>query len=119
MGVTIDDARAIVAPLPRSYEALVRDRVKFRVGSIVYASFSRDETIMGFAFPKEEREAFVASEPDKFLMPEPSDMRYRWVQVRLAALDVDELRELLLDAWRMCVPQKVSAAYDDTAPDPG
>ena len=112
MGVTIDDARAIVAPLPRSYEALVRDRVKFRVGQIVYAAFSRDETIMGFAFPREEREALVASEPDKFRMPDPSDMRYRWVQVRLDALDVDELREVLVDAWRMCVPKKVAAAYE-------
>jgi len=112
MGVTIDDARAIVAPLPRSYEALVRDRVKFRVGSIVYAAFSRDETIMGFAFPREEREALVASEPDKFLMPGPSDLRYRWVQVRLDAIDVDELRELLIDAWRMVVPRKVAAAYE-------
>ena len=112
MAVTIDDARAIVAPLPRSYEALVRDRVKFRVGSIVYAAFSSDETIMGFAFPKEEREALVESEPDKFLMPRPSDMRYRWVRVRLDAIDVDELRELLLDAWRMCVPKKVAADYE-------
>jgi hypothetical protein len=112
MGVTIDDARAIVAPLPRSYEALVRDRVKFRVGQIVYAAFSRDETIMGFGFPREEREALVASEPDKFLMPRASDMRYRWVCVRLDSIDVDELRELLVDAWRMCVPKKVAAAYE-------
>ena len=112
MGVTIDDARAVVAPLPRSYEALVRDRVKFRVGQIVYAAFSADETIMGFAFPKEEREALVESEPDKFLMPRPADMRYRWVCVRLDALDGDELRELLVDAWRMCVPKKVAAAYE-------
>ena len=112
MGVTIDDARAIVAPLPRSYEAIVRDRVKFRVGQIVYAAFSADETIMGFAFDKEEREALVASEPDKFLMPAPSDMRYRWVQVRLDAIDLDELQELLVDAWRMCVPKKVAAAFE-------
>lgn len=112
MGVSIDDARAIVAPLPRSYEVLVRDRVKFRVGSIVYAAFSRDETIMGFAFPKEEREALVAVEPDKFVMPAPSDMGYRWVCVRLDALDVDELREILIEAWRMCVPKKVAAGYE-------
>jgi hypothetical protein len=112
MGVTIDDARAIAATLPRSYEAVVRDRIKFRVGQIVFAAFSDDETIMGFGFPREEREALVASEPDKFLMPRPSDMRYRWVQVRLDAIDVDELWELLVDAWRMCVPKKVSDAYD-------
>lgn len=67
---------------------------------------------MGFDFPREEREALVASELDKFLMPRPSDMRYRWVCVRLAALDVDELRELLVDAWRMCVPRKVADAYE-------
>lgn len=116
MAVTIDDARAIETTLPRSYEVLVRDRVKFRVGQIVYVAFSRDETIMGFAFPKEEREALVASEPEKFLMPDPSDLRYRWVQVRLSALDLDELRELVVDAWRMCVPQKVANAYDDATP---
>jgi hypothetical protein len=109
---TIDDARAIAATLPRSYEALVRDEVRFRVGRIVYAAFYEDETIMGFGFPREEREALVASEPDKFLMPRPSDMRYRWVCVRLGAIDVDELRERLVDAWRMCVPKKVSNAYD-------
>jgi hypothetical protein len=113
MGVTVGDARAIAATLPRSYEAVVRDEVRFRVGRIVYAAFYDDETIMGFAFPKEERDALVASEPDKFLMPRPSDMRYRWVCVRLDTVDFDELRELLVDAWRMCVPKKVAAAYED------
>jgi hypothetical protein len=110
--VTIDDARAIAATLRRSYEALVRDRVKFRVGRIVYAAFSRDESIMGFGFPREEREALVASEPEKFLMPGPGDMRYQWVCVRLDAIDIDQLRELLVDAWRICVPKKVAAAFE-------
>jgi hypothetical protein len=110
--VTIDDVRPFALSLPRSYEVLVRDRVKFRVGRIVYVAFSRDETQMGFGFPKEERAALVASEPDKFLLPRQSDMRYHWVEVRLAAIDVDEMRELVLDAWRMVVPKKVAAAYD-------
>ncbi len=112
VGVTIDDARAIAATLPRSYEAIVRGSLRFRVGRIVYAAFSDDDTIMGFGFPREEREALVGSEPDKFFMPGPSDMRYRWVCARLDAIDVDELRELLIDAWRMCVPKKVAAAYE-------
>ena len=111
-GVTIDDARLIAATLPRSYEALVRDQVRFRVGRMVYAAFYHDDTIMGFGFPRDERDALVASEPDKFLMPSPSDMRYRWVCVQLNAIDLDELRELLVDAWRMCVPKKVAAAYE-------
>ena len=112
MGVTIDDARAVAETLPRSYEALVRDQVRFRVGRMVYAAFYDDDTIMGFGFPREEREALVASEPDKFVMPRLSDMRYRWVCARLNAIDGEELRELLVDAWRMCVPRKVAAAYE-------
>ena len=110
--VRIEDVRAFATTLPRTTEALVRDRVKFRVGRIVYLAFSRDETIMGFGFPKEEREGLVASDPAKFLMPERSDMRYHWVQVRLDAIDEAEMRELVLDAWRMCVPKRVAAAYD-------
>src|SRR5215210_6357091 len=107
---TIEAVREVALPLPRSYEALVRDRVKFRVGQIVYLAFSRDEQLMGFAFRKEEREALIASDPSKFLMPKPSDQRYNWVVVRLAAIDDGEMRELVLDAWRMVVPKKVARA---------
>jgi hypothetical protein len=85
--VTIEDVRAFAMTLPRTTEALVRDRVKFRVGRIVFVAFSRDETEMGFGFPKREREALVRSEPDKFMMPGTGDLRYHWVECRLAALD--------------------------------
>ena len=98
--------------LPRTTEALVRDRVKLRVGRIVYVAFSRDETIMGFGFPKEQRQALVDSEPHKFMLPSGGDLRYNWVLVRLAALDRAEMRELVLDAWRMVVPKRVADAYD-------
>ena len=110
--VTIDDVRAVASELPRSYEALVRDRVKFRVGRIVYLAFSRDETVMGFAFPKDERDALIASAPQKFMLPGASDLRYHWVDVRLDAIDADEMRELVIDAWRMVVPKRVAAALD-------
>ena len=111
--VTIDDVRDLALSLPRTVEALVREQVRFRVGRIVYVGFSRDETLMGFAFPKEERAALIASEPEKFIMPKPSDQRYNWVVVRLAAIDVAEMRELVLDAWRMVVPKRVAAAHLD------
>lgn len=108
---TIEGVRELALSLPRTYEALVRDRVKFRVGRIVYLAFSRDETLMGFAFPKDEREGLVASDPAKFLMPESSDMRYHWVVVRLAAIDDVEMNEIVLEAWRMVVPKRVAAAH--------
>ncbi|GAA3600649.1 MmcQ/YjbR family DNA-binding protein [Nonomuraea rosea] len=106
--VTVDDVRRLARTLPRSSEHLIRDRIKFRVGKIVYVAFSHDETLMGFGFPKEERVALVEAEPEKFMMPtRESDLRFHWVVARLAAVDEPEMRELVLDAWRMCVPKKV------------
>jgi hypothetical protein len=107
----IDDVRDLATGLPRSYEALVRGRVKFRVGRIVYLTFSRDQTMMGFAFPKEEREWLVGTEPEKFMMPRESDLRFHWVVVRLEMIDADEMRGLVIDAWSMVVPQFLSAGY--------
>lgn len=115
MPVTIEDVREIALSLPRAYEAQVREATKFRVGQIVFAAVSPDETRLGFGFPREQRAVLVESEPEKFLMPRPSDMRYQWVAARMAALDDEELRELLTDAWAMCVPKSVAAAYLDQA----
>src|SRR3954452_19698341 len=109
----LEDIRPLGAGLERSYLVYVRGRLKFRVRQIVYVSFSLDESVMGFAFPKEERAALVASEPHKFQMPSASsDMRFNWVHADLAALDPTEVRELVVDAWRMVVPKKLSRAYD-------
>ena len=109
--VSAQDVRAIALSLPRAYEALVRDRVKFRVGQIVFVSLSPDETEMGFGYPKEEREALIAAEPEKFHLPIPSDMRFSWMRVWMAKIDHDELYELVVDSWRMTVPKKVWNEY--------
>lgn len=67
--VTAEDVRAFALTLPRAYEAVVRDRVKFRI------------------------------------------VRYHWVRCWLAEIELDELHELILDAWRMVVPKKVWREY--------
>lgn len=111
--VTVDDVRRIAGSLPGSYEVVVRDRVKFRVGRYVYVAFSRDETIMGFGYLREERDALVASDPETFLPPERVDERYHWVQARMAALDEEQLNELIVDAWRIAAPKRLVAEYLD------
>jgi hypothetical protein len=109
--VTADDVRRIVLALPRAYEALVQDQVKFRVGRLVFVALSRDEKTMGFGYPKHERASLIASDPEKFFMPRPSDERYHWVRARLDALDEAELRELLVDAWCMVAPRSIADEY--------
>jgi hypothetical protein len=109
--VTLADIRAVAGPLPRSYEVVVHGRVKFRVGQIVYLALSRDETQLGFAFPKEWRDALIETEPHKFLLPRESDLRFNWVEARLAELEPAEMRDLVVDAWAMVVPKFLSAPY--------
>jgi len=113
----VDDVRPLGSELERSYVAHVRGGLRFRVGQIVYVGFSPDERVMGFAFPKEERAALVGGEPGKFSLPRTSDLRFNWVHADLAALGRTEARELVVDAWRMVVPQKLSRAYDLAHPD--
>jgi hypothetical protein len=82
----------------------------------VFLAFSSDESIMGFAFPREEREMLVASEPHKFLMPRRSDLRYNWVRVGLGAIKHVEMHELVVGAWQMVVPKSVAEAYLEIDP---
>ena len=113
----VDDVRYLGSRLERSYEVYVHGRLKFRVGQLVYVAFSLDETVMGFAFPREERVALVGGDPIKFQMPSLADQRFNWVHADLATLDPAEARELVVDAWRIVVPKKVSRAYDLAHPD--
>ena len=114
--VEVAEVRRLCLRLPRTSEHLVRDRVKFRVGRLVYVAFSRDEAQMGFGFPKELRAGLVEGEPDTFLMPVASDLRYNWVEARLAALGVEEMIELVTDAWAMCVPKHLAREYFERHP---
>jgi hypothetical protein len=111
--VTAQDVRAMALSLPRTEEHLIRDHIKFRVGKIVYVAISPDETNMGFGFPKEERAAMIAAEPERFFLDRPSDARFNWIETYLALIDQAEMREFVTDAWRMVVPKRVAAAHLD------
>jgi hypothetical protein len=109
--VTAAQIRAVAVALPRTEEHLIRDRIKFRVGRIVYAAISADETTMGFGFPREERAALIAAEPDRFFLERASDARFQWIDAWMSMVEPAEMRELITDAWRMVVPKRVAAAH--------
>jgi len=111
MPVTVAEVQEVARVLPRASEAYVRGRLKFRVGRIVFLSFSKDGETMGFGFPKDWRAALVESEPDKFSLPSEGDMRYHWVHVRLDAIDAEEMRDLVENAWAMCAPKFLVEEY--------
>jgi hypothetical protein len=111
MPVTVSEVQEVARTLPRASEAYVRGRLKFRVGRIVFLSFSKDGSTMGFGFPKDWRAALVEDQPEKFSLPSESDMRYHWVHVRLDAIDAEEMRDLVENAWAMCAPKFLVEEY--------
>jgi hypothetical protein len=116
---TADDVRRVGLALPRAYEREVRGRWKLKVGQLVFVAFSRDELAMGFGFPRAERDGLVASDPETFFLPPTSDLRYQWVCAHLSRLDSGEMRELVTDAWRMCVPKMLHELPELPAPTAG
>ena len=111
MAVAVDEVRAFASTLPRAYEAFVRGQIKFRVKQIVFLALSKDGTKMGCGFPRDWRAAVVEAEPEKFSLPSESDLRFQWIHVRLDAIDADEMRDLVENAWAMCVPKYVVDEY--------
>jgi hypothetical protein len=109
--VTPDEIRDVAQGLPRSYEVFVRGQIKFRVGQIVWLALSKDGERMGCGFPKEMRKAAVEAEPHKFQLPGESDMRFNWIHVRLDAIDSEEMRDLVEEAWSRAVPLFVAEEY--------
>ena len=109
--VTSDEIRAVAQTLPRSYEVFVHGQIKFRVGQIVWLALSKDGERMGCGFPKEMRRAAVEAEPYKFQLPSESDMRFNWIHVLLEAIDADEMRDLVEEAWSRAVPLYVAQDY--------
>ena len=109
--MTVEQICEIARNLPRSREAFVRGRIKFRIGAIVYLSIAPDGSKMGCGWPKTWREAAVEAEPEKFSLPSEHDMRYHWVHVDLTVIDEDEMRELVEDAWAFTMPKRVADEY--------
>ena len=63
-----------------------------------------------------EKELLLASDDEKFFT-EPHYNGFPAVLVRLAAIDADELEELLIDAWRCLAPKPLVKAYDEGTSD--
>jgi hypothetical protein len=58
-----------------------------------------------------EKDALIASDPEKFFT-EPHYNGFPAVLVRLAAVGVRELREVLTDAWRTQAPKALVKEFD-------
>jgi hypothetical protein len=115
----IDDVRRIALALPEAIE----DESRFRVNDKAFA-WTYKEKVAGHRSRVErldviavrvaeegEKQALIAADPRRFFTTAHYD-GYPAVLVRLPAIDTEELRELLTDAWRYRAPRHLVAAFD-------
>ena len=82
-----------------------------RVGAKMFAAGSPDSETMSVKATKEDQTALIAGDPETFSVA-PYVGRYGWVQVNLSTVDPAELRELIVEAWRLTAPKKMVKEYE-------
>lgn len=113
---TADDVRQLVAGLPGAVEKPAWGQPCFRVREKIFASLDAEGAVLGFSVDRDDRVALVASDPDTYFVQTGHDEKYHFARARLARLGVDELREVLTDAWRRIAPAAAVRAFDDSEP---
>jgi hypothetical protein len=113
--ITDDDIRRVALSLPAASEKPSYGTPGFRVSDKLFARIREEGDLMVYVADEGEKRALVESEPDKFFTTSHYD-GHATVLVRFAEVDIDELTELLTEAWRLRAPTKLLRAFDADAP---
>ena len=111
---TEDDVRRIALDLPSTTEKSSYGMPGFRVKDKLFARMREGDdqgVLVLWVESEEEKHALIAEDPERFFTMPHYD-GHAMVLARLAALDPDELTELLTDAWRVRAPARLVADLD-------
>jgi hypothetical protein len=110
--VTEDDVRRVALSLPATTEKPSYGTPGFRVKDKLFARIREEgDVLVVWVGDLGEKEALIASEPDKFFTTPHYD-GHPTVLVRFGAVEVDELTELLTDAWHIRAPMRLREEFD-------
>ena len=114
---TENDVRKIALSLPETTEKPWFNSPGFRVKDKGFLRIRSEAEggLVVFVADLGEKEMLLQSEPEKFFTTPPYD-GYPTVLVNLAAIEVVELRELIIESWRLIAPKRVLKEYGDQLP---
>jgi hypothetical protein len=114
---TYEDARRAALALPEAEEVFVAEwgHPTLRVRGKMFAAGAPESPTMSMKADKADQAELVAERPEVFAVARYTG-RYGWIQVSLAGIGADELRELLVEAWRRTAPKRLVATYDSANP---
>jgi hypothetical protein len=115
----IEDARRIALSLPTATQRGAQFRVNDKLFAWTYmervavhrSRVERPDVLAVRVTDEGEKRALIAEDPGKFFTTDHYN-GYPAVLVRLPAIEVEELTELLTDAWRTRAPRRLVADFD-------
>ncbi|MFB9278116.1 MmcQ/YjbR family DNA-binding protein [Cohnella cellulosilytica] len=113
--VTTDELRRLALELPEAEEQMHWDKPSYRVRGKIFAVEQPDGVTALLKMSLEEREAQVTLAPDIFGIPEKY-ATLAYVFVRLDRIERDELRSLLVGAWKQVAPKSLLKRLPDDIP---
>ncbi len=116
--VTFDKVREIALALPKVDEGTSYGTPAFRVSGKLFVRLHDDRESLVVRIDSDERSMRMKAEPETYYITDHY-RDYPWILVRLASVNVDDLRDLLEDAWRLCASKRLVATYDTQRGNPG
>jgi hypothetical protein len=114
--VTEHDVRRVAMSLPETSEKPYNRRPAFRVRDKLFIRVHElPDTLFVRCAEVEERDELLTAEPEKYFIT-PHYEGYPGLLVRLGAVDLEELTELVTDSWRVCAPRRLRTAWDAEHP---
>jgi hypothetical protein len=110
---TWEDVRRIAAALPQTEEGTSWRQPSFRVAGKWFVGMSvHEEGSLVVRCDPEERPFILESRPDVFWLTPHYEPSGRYVLVRLDPIDMEELRERIVDSWLIAAPKRVRAGFE-------
>jgi hypothetical protein len=111
VGIRASTVRAFALSLPETEERETWETATFRVRDKIFLMFSERERHAWIKSVHDEQRSLTAMEPRAWFVP-PYVGTSGWVGAVLSAADGGEVRELIVEAWRMTAPKRLVAAFD-------
>ena len=111
MGIRASTVRRFALSLPQAEERETWETATFRVRDRIFLMFSERERHAWIKSVHDEQRALVAMDPEAWFAP-PYVGPSGWFGAVLAKADGDEVRELIVEAWRLTAPKRLVAEFD-------
>jgi hypothetical protein len=110
--VSEDDVRRAALALPATTEKPSYGTPGYRVRDRLFARIRPEgDSVVVWCADLAEKEALVETEPNKFFTTPHYD-GHPSVLLKMAAVDAEELAEVLADSWRVRAPAGLVAEFD-------